>query len=128
MAVNNIATGLRNTIVDAISAAIDNGATDPGGDIDIYTAAFATLLVSPTFGSDSFAAASSGSASANAVTDGTAGNTGTAAVVRFTDRTNATVFEGTVSTSGAEVNLNTTSINTSDVVSITSGTLTMPAS
>lgn len=129
MAINNIANGVRSSMCDALVDAIDAGTTDAGGDLLIYTAAFGTLLAEPQFGNPAFGAASNGVATVNTVTDDSSANaTGTAAVCRFQDRDNATVCEGTVSTAGADLNLNNTSITATDVVAITGGTITMPAS
>jgi hypothetical protein len=129
MAINNIATGVRNAMADAFVDAIDTGTTDTGGDIAIFTAAFGTLLAEPEFGNPAFGAAASGVATANAISDDpSAANTGTAAVLRLRDRDNATVAEGTVSTAGADLNLNTVSITSGDIVAITAATITQPAS
>jgi hypothetical protein len=55
--------------------------------------------------------------------------TGTAAFFRlFQDDGTTVVLQGSVGTSGAELNLNTTSITTGVNVTITSGTITMPTS
>lgn len=129
MAINNIATGVRNSMCDALVDAIDAGTTDAAGDFQIYTAAFGTLLAELAFSNPAFGAAATGTATANSITDDSSANaTGTAAVCRIRDRDNATVFEGTVGTTGADLNLNTTSITSGDTVSISSMTVTMPAS
>lgn len=129
MAINNISTTVRNNMCDAFVDAIDVGTTDPTGDVRIYTAAFAAILAEMTFSNPAFGAASSGVATANAITDDTsADNSGTAAVGRFRDRNNATVAEFTVGTSSADLILNTVSITAGDRVSITSATITQPAS
>ncbi len=129
MAINNISTTVINGMCDFFVDAIDTGSTDTGGDCNIYTAAFASLLAEPEFSAVSFGAAAAGVATANAITDeASAPATGTAAVLRLQDRDNATVAEGTVSTAGADLNLNTTSITIGDTVAITSATITMPAS
>ena len=129
MALNNISTAARNAIADAFVDQIDVGSTDSGGDLNIYTAAFGTLLAEPQFSATAFGAAAAGVATANAITsDSSANATGTAAVLRIQDQDNATVAEGTVGTSGEDLNLNTTSITSGDTVAITSATLTAPAS
>lgn len=129
MAVNNISTTVRNAMCDAFVDAIDTGSADAGGDLNIYSAGFAALLASPTFGNPAFGAAATGVATANAITDeSNAPASGTAAVLRIADRDNATHSEGTVGTSGEDLNLNTVSITSGDTVAITSATVTMPAS
>lgn len=61
-----------------------------------------------------------------AVTDSSANATGTAAWGRIVDSDNNAVIDGNVDTSGASINLNTTSITISSPVTITSGTITVP--
>lgn len=129
MALSSISTGARNAGADGFVDQIDLGATDASGDVQIATAAFATILAQPTFANPAFGAAAAGVATANAITDETnAPATGTAAVGRIRDRNNATVANFTVGTSGQDLNLNTTSITAGDRVSITSMTITAPAS
>ena len=126
---NNISATARSAMCDALVDLLDGGTTDASGDIQIYTAGFASLLAELTFSATAFGSASSGVATAAAITDDSAANnTGTAAVCRFRNRDNTVIWEGTVSTSGADINLNTVSITVNDVVSITSMTVTMPAS
>lgn len=128
MAINNIATLARDAMCNALVDRID--LDTPPGLIRIYTAAFATLLAELTFSNPAFGASSTGVATANAITsDSSANATGTAAVCRIVTGTAfTTVFEGTVSTSGADINFNTVAFTTGDSVAITSMTVTMPAS
>lgn len=53
---------------------------------------------------------------------------GTAAWFRALDSNNVACYDGSVGTSGAEMNLNTLTISVGLTVEITSGTMTMPAS
>lgn len=90
-----------------------------------------TLLAELTFGATAFGAASNGVATANAITqDSSANATGTATWFRALDSggTDVTdnVFDGNVGTSGEDLNLNTVSIQSGAVVSITSMTYTQP--
>lgn len=127
MAINNIATSVRNGMCDVFVDAIDGGAG--AGLLEIHTTAFGTKLATLTFSDPAFGAASSGTATASAITDDSSADaTGTAAVLRITDSVPNTVAEGTVATSGGDLNLNTTSITTGDRVSCTAATVTMPAS
>ena len=83
----------------------------------------ATLLVSLTV-SGSFGTDSNGTITLSSVTNGTAVATGTAQFFRITKSDNSTVvMDGSVGTSGCDMNLNNTSIATGQVVSITSGTI-----
>ena len=127
MAINNIATALRNTLCDAFVDAIDDGAG--AGLLEIWTTAFGTKLATLTFSDPAYGAASSGTAQENTITDdSSADDTGTAAVFRVTTSTPTTLFEGTVGTSGADINFNSVSFVTGDTVSITDLPVTMPAS
>lgn len=89
-----------------------------------------TLLAELAFGSPAFGAASAGVATANSITADTSANaTGTATFFRALESDGSTVvFQGTVGTSGSELNLNTTSIQSGGEVSVTSLTYTQAAS
>ena len=80
------------------------------------------LLAELRFGATAFGAAVAGVATANAITsDSSADNTGTAAWFRClkSDGT-TTLFDGSVGTSGANLNLGTVSIVTAAVIDVTS--------
>ena len=127
MAINNIATALRSTLCDAFVDAIDDGAG--AGLLEIHTAAFGTKLATLTFSDPAYGAASSGVAQENSITDDSSADaTGTAAVFRVTTSTPTTMFEGTVGTSGADINFNSVSFVSGDTISITDLPVTMPAS
>lgn len=127
----SFSTALRNARLDAITTAIGNA-----GLLRIYSgvppasigAALSgnTLLAELTCGSGFAAAASGGVLTANAITqDSSADATGTASFFRIykSDGTTA-VFQGTAATSGADLNLNTTSIVAGGPVAVTSLQLT----
>lgn len=135
MANLRVATAAQNAMCDALVDLIDAGAT--GGTIKIYTAsqpadantavAAQTLLATLTFGTTAFGASSSGTATAAAITqDSAADATGTAAWARIADSDGNTIFDCDVSTAGATLNLNTTSIVTGGAVSVTSFTVSHP--
>lgn len=137
MANLRVATATRQAQCDAVVDLIDSDT--PPGLLRIYdgtqpananTAIGAQVLLAElTFGNPAFGAAnSSGVATANAITQDSAANaTGTASWARIvTGTANDTVFDCDVSTSGATINLNTTSIVTGGAVSITSFTITQP--
>lgn len=132
MAVNNIATTIRDAMCDAFVDAIDGGTSN--GVLQIYTAGFATLLATLAFSDPAYGASSSGTAQENAISDDTsADDTGTAAVFRVSTTNDgstpvATCFEGTVSTSGADINFDSVSFVAGDTISITDLPVTMPAS
>lgn len=128
MAINSIATSERNSMCNALVDAIDAGSGD--GTIRIYTAASPEVLLSTqNFSDPAFGNAASGVATAGAIDDDSSADaTGTAAVLRVYDSDSNLIFRGTVGTSGADLNMNTVSFTAGDVISISSMTITMPAS
>lgn len=107
-----------------------------GGFIELYTGAQPanantalsgnTLLATLTFGNPAFGAAAASVITANAIASGTAVATGTATFARLYKSDGSTVvMDCTVGTTGAAINLNTTSIVTGGLVSITSFTHTV---
>lgn len=127
----SLTTTIRNARLDAITSAI--GAS---GLLKIYDAtggvpanvgtAISTqvLLATPTLSATSFPAASAGVLTANAITTQNAVATGTAAFFRITTSGGTAVAQGTVGTSGSDLNLNTVSIVTGGPVAVTSLTIT----
>jgi hypothetical protein len=119
-----------NAAADAVAALL------AGGEVRIYdggqpaTADTAittqTLLVACALGSPAFGAASGGVVTANPVADGTAVATGTAAWFRAVTSGGAGVFDGSVGTSGANLNLPTVTLAPGVVVSISGLTYTQP--
>ena len=87
------------------------------------------LLAELTMNATAFAAASGGSASANAITaDASANATGTATWFRLVESDGTTVvMDGSVGTSGANLNLNSVAIQAAAQVSVSSFTVTMAA-
>lgn len=79
------------------------------------------LLAELTFNSTAFGAAAAGVAAANAITsDTTADATGTATWFRALKSDNTPIFDGSVGTSGANLNLNSVAISAGAAVSVTS--------
>lgn len=108
------------------------------GFIKIYTGAqpalngavTGTLLASLTFSATAFPAATASggtvTATANAITSGTAGNTGTAGYFALLKSDGTTIVAtGSVGTSGADLNLNTLTITSGNTVSCSSFLVTM---
>lgn len=85
-----------------------------------------TLLATLTFSATAFGNASAGVATANSITAGTAGNTGTATFARCLSSGAAAVLDCSVGTSGADINLNDVAITSGGTVSVTSYTVSMP--
>jgi hypothetical protein len=117
------AAALRTTRMNSVVAAIDAGAG--AGKLKIGTAAMGTVLaVLPL--SDPCGSVTGDVLTFSTITaDASADNTGTAAAAIITDSDDNTIVSGlTVSTSGANINLNTVSIVAGANVSMSSGTLT----
>lgn len=123
-------TTLRNSRADLIDDAANGGAG--AALIRIYdgsrpaTGGTATTLLAELTASDPmFGAASSGAITASAITaDSSANATGTATWFRVVDSEGTFVMDGSVGTSGSDLNLNSTSISTGQNVSITSFVIT----
>lgn len=116
--------------VDAVTALLNSGliklytGTQPAVDGSIT----GTLLATLTFGATAFPASSASAgtvtATANTITSGTAGNTGTAGYFAV-EKSDATVIAtGSVGTSGADLNLNSLSISSGATVSCSAFTIT----
>lgn len=113
--------------VNAVTALLNSGT------IRIYTgtqpalnaALTGTLLATMTFGATAFGASSGGTATANAITSGTAAASGTAGYFAVLKSDGTTVVAtGTVATSGADLNVNTTAFTSGVSVSCSSFTIT----
>lgn len=112
------------TAVDAWTALLNNGFIKlyTGGQPSLNGAVSGTLLVTLTFGATAFGASTAAggtvTATANAIASGTAGNTGTAGYFALVKSDTTTVVAtGTVGTSGANFNMNSTAITASANVS-----------
>jgi hypothetical protein len=115
-------TTLRNNRADQITSFAGTSAK-----LRIYTAGYASQLVELICNASSFApAASSGTLTLNTISVGAATASGTAAIARIYKSDGTTlVMEGlTVATSGANINLSTTSITLNDLVSVSAATIT----
>jgi hypothetical protein len=93
--------------------------------IEVCTASFATTLVTITLSDPSFTESSGVITMAGAPKSGVATNAGTAAVARIKDGGGTTKVNNlTVGTSGADVNLNSTTISIGQTVTLSSATIT----
>jgi hypothetical protein len=128
---------LRTSIVARNAAADAQAALANTGYLRIYTgtkpatpetAASGTLLAELRLNATAFGASSGGVITANAITgDASADASGTAGWFRIlqSDGTTA-LWDGDVATSGADLNLNSTSISAGAAVDITALTVTLP--
>ena len=135
-----MAQDLRLTALAASAAAdavVDRIDVGGAGTLKIYDGTIAAtadtavgaqvLLATLTFSATAFGAASSGVATANAITsDSSADATSTATWFRIASGGGTTQMDGTVGTATSDLILNTVSIVTGAVVSISSGTYTQP--
>lgn len=124
-------TAVRNAQLDALSSQAGTSAklriyngTRPANANTAITSQ--TMLVELTCNATAFAAAASGGVlTANAISNGTAAATGTASWFRLWQSNGTTaIMDGDVSTAGADLNLNNTSIATGQTVSVSSFTVT----
>lgn len=135
MANVRVANASLQAMGDAIVDLIDGGAG--AGTINIYSGTqpadgdasiTGTLLATLTFSDPAFGATSTGGvATASAITDdSSAAEAGTATHAVILDSNSARIFDCDVGTSGATINLNSTSITSGGTVSISSFTVTHP--
>ncbi len=122
----------RNAALDAVLDVLNGGKLriyDGAQPTDADTAlgaqvVLAELALNATFG----AAASAATKTANAITsDSSADATGTATWFSLLTSANIRVIDGTVGTSGANLNLNSVAISSGATVSVTALTVTMAA-
>lgn len=133
-------TAVRNAAVDAVVDRIDAGAG--AGTIAIYTtprpaatdAATGTLLATftcadPAFDAGGTAGAGIATLDATPALSAVGVAAGDAAWFRVRDSNNTTVFDGKVTATGAggDLTLDTVTVSVGLTVTITSGTITMPA-
>lgn len=86
-----------------------------------------TLLVEFPLPPTAFPSASAGTLTANAISAAVAAATGTATWFRLTQSDGATVLlDGSVGTSGCDLNIASTSINSGDTIAVTSFTIGEP--
>ena len=133
MAKNTQKTNLAvNTEADALAALLNSGliriydGTQPAtGDTAITTQ---NLLVTLTLNATAFPAAVAGVLTANAITSGTAGASGTATWARVLTSAATAVFDGSVATTDANIVLNSVAISSGASVACTSLTITLAKS
>ena len=125
-----LANAQASRAADAVCVRLNNGYLriyDGSQPTDADTAIGAqNLLAELRWNATAFGAASNGVATANALTaDSSADNTGTATWFRALESDGTTVvFDGSVGTSGANLNLNSVAISAGAAVSVTAYTYT----
>lgn len=129
-----ISDAARSASADAVVDLIDVGGA---GAISIFTGAAPTNTTDPDSGTllatlpmsnPAFGSASAGVATANAITSDTnVAATGTAGHFRMKNGSGTVVFQGTVGTSGADINFNSVSFLAGGTCAISSLVYTKPA-
>lgn len=131
MAISSIATSVRNAMCDAAVDLIDGGTTDATGDIQLTTSGDVEVALL-TFANPAFGAASTGVATANSITDDTSATGGSlsSGKIKLRDRDNNVLWVGTVTATsgGGDLEISSLTVGAGDTVSISSMTVTMPAS
>lgn len=137
----SIANSSAITGCNAFVDACDAGTTDANATLVIYSGTPPALVDSalsgntvlaelemsnPAFGAAADIAPGARATAAAISDDTAANNAGTATFFRILDRDNVPKIQGAVSTSGAELNLNSVIISAGAAVSVTSLTVTMP--
>lgn len=116
--------------VNAVTALLNTGTIKvyTGAQPAVNTSPAGTLLATMTFGSTAFptavASGSGATATANSISSGTAGNSGTAGTYALFTSGSVLVMSGSVGTSGADLNLNSLSITSGATVSCSSALIT----
>lgn len=125
MAVTHVTT-IRNALADLVVDAIDAGSGagylrfDTSGDSEVATCAFSD----PAFG-----AASSGTATANAISSDTSATGGTVAKGKFYDSNNTLILTCSVTATGGggDIEITSVAVGATDTVSVSSLTYSAPA-
>lgn len=120
-----LSTAARDAACNAVVDLIDAGAAAgtlvfrTSGDVEV-----ATL----TFSDPAFGASSTGVATASAITSDTSATGGTTTKATLQDSNATIVITATVGTSGTDIIISNTVVGAGDTVSVSSLTVTMPAS
>lgn len=133
----SITTAARNAACDAVVDLVDAGT--PPGLLKLYSgtapadanAALSgnTLLATLTMSATAFGSSVAGVATANAITSDTnAAASGTATFHRITNAAGTAIMQGSVGTSGCDLNLNTAAIVAGQTVAVPAYTYTHAAS
>lgn len=119
-----LSTAARNAACDAIVDLIDAG----GAGSLVFKTSGDAEVATLTFSATAFGAASSGVATAAAITSDTSATGGTTTKAVFVSGGAADILTVTVGTSGAEINLSNNVITAGETVAVSALTVTVPAS
>ena len=121
--ISNLAASIScNAVTNALSGgslALYSGSQPATADTAITSQ---TKLVQVAFGSPAYGTASNGAALANAIAPSTGLANGTATWARYLTSAGLAIADGSVGTSGCDVNLDSTTIQAGALVTITGGT------
>lgn len=120
-----LSTAARNAACNAVVDLLDAGA---GAGLLVFRTSGDVEVATLTFSDPAFGNAATGVATASAITSDTSATGGTTTKATLEDSDATVVLTCTVGTSGSEINLSSTTIGASDTVSISSLTVTQPAS
>lgn len=119
----NYSTTLKSTRMTAVKDAIDGGSG--AGKINIYTSAYAALLVSINLADPSGTVSNGVLTLSGMPKSGAATGAGNAAIARILDSSDTVIADGlTVGTSGTDIVIDNINIAVSQNVNITSGSIT----
>ncbi|MCP4126929.1 MAG: hypothetical protein GY753_07695 [Gammaproteobacteria bacterium] len=112
-------TAAKNAAANAVVDLLDAGSG--AGTLVLYLANGTTEVATLTFSDPAYGAAASGTAQENSITDDSSatGNASPATVFKAMDSDSNVVFEGTVGTAGADLNLTNNTIAAGEAVSVT---------
>lgn len=121
-----ISTASRNAAADGVVDLVDGGA---GAGKVIFETSGAAEVATLAMSDPAFGAASTGVATANAISDDTSATGGTTTQFSMQDSDSVEILTGSVTATsgGGDIELTSTIIGVGDTVSITSLTVTMPA-
>lgn len=117
--------GVRNNMVNGVVDQLDSGTTNATGQL-VFRTSGDVEVATLNFSNPAFGDSASGVATAAAIADDTNATGGTTDRATWEDRDNNTIVNVTVGTSGAEINLSSTTISVGDTVRITALTYTGP--
>lgn len=118
----NYASGVKTTRMQAVRDAIDAGAG--AGTIEICTSAYASVLITFTLSDPASTVSGDTLSLAGLPKSATAGNSGTAAIARIKDSNGTVVAQGlTVGTSGTDIIVSNTTINSGQSYQLTAGSI-----
>ena len=127
-----LSTAARNAACDGVVDLLDLGTVEirtGARPASPQAAATGTVLGTFTLPATAFGAAATGVATANAITGVTASGSGTASyfrAYRSAGNGGGAVIDGDVATSGADMSIQNTSVNSGQALSVTSWTHTQP--